>query len=338
MKPGRNEPCPCGSGKKYKRCCMNTISKQHTSMMDDIEQAVAMNPNLSLEELSIVAEQKIKVANETPNPNFCGLSPTQMVNWLYASFNKLEWVTIHTPDDFKASPVMRYLALMLDEAMQNDGCFKATGKGNLPIKIVKQANELLPEFAVSQFELNISISEYAGSNEDNFNALHYSRVLAEIAGIIYLRSGRYHVKKAAQKQYLTHGIQAFFIPMLEAATTRYNWAYLDGWEHDVDLRTFWLFMVWRIQSHGNTERLLEEVITAFPDLLQSCPEDGYLSSSQLLSALIELRFINRFLEFWGFVTVVPKLYVDGQNVLPEATIQPLMKQTFQFKLETGSKG
>jgi SWIM/SEC-C metal-binding protein len=21
-KPGRNEPCPCGSGKKYKHCCM----------------------------------------------------------------------------------------------------------------------------------------------------------------------------------------------------------------------------------------------------------------------------------------------------------------------------
>ena len=22
MKIGRNEPCPCGSGKKYKKCCM----------------------------------------------------------------------------------------------------------------------------------------------------------------------------------------------------------------------------------------------------------------------------------------------------------------------------
>ncbi|MGL4448019.1 MAG: SEC-C metal-binding domain-containing protein, partial [Shewanella sp.] len=22
MKPGRNDPCPCGSGKKFKRCCM----------------------------------------------------------------------------------------------------------------------------------------------------------------------------------------------------------------------------------------------------------------------------------------------------------------------------
>ena len=22
LKAGRNEPCPCGSGKKYKKCCM----------------------------------------------------------------------------------------------------------------------------------------------------------------------------------------------------------------------------------------------------------------------------------------------------------------------------
>ena len=21
-KPGRNDPCPCGSGKKYKKCCL----------------------------------------------------------------------------------------------------------------------------------------------------------------------------------------------------------------------------------------------------------------------------------------------------------------------------
>jgi len=23
LKPGRNEPCPCGSGKKYKACCLS---------------------------------------------------------------------------------------------------------------------------------------------------------------------------------------------------------------------------------------------------------------------------------------------------------------------------
>lgn len=333
MKPGRNEPCPCGSGKKYKRCCMNSISKQHASMLDDIEQVAAMNPNLSLEELNIVAQQKMKAANDRPHPDFCGLSPTQMSHWLYAPFSELEGGLIHTPDNLRTSPVMRYLALILDEAMQNDGSFKATSKGNLPTKIVKQASELLPEFAVSQFERHISISEYAGSNEDKFNALHYSRVLAEIAGIIYRRSGRYHIKKAAQKQYLTYGIQAFFIPMLEAATTQYNWGYLDGWEYDVDLRIFWLFMTWRLQRHGNTERLIEEVIIAFPDLLLKCPEDQYSSPSQLLCMLIESRFIKRFLAFWGFVTVAPMRHINELRKPDKVEIQPLMKHVFQFDIE-----
>jgi tetratricopeptide (TPR) repeat protein len=26
MKTGRNDPCPCGSGKKYKKCCLNAVS------------------------------------------------------------------------------------------------------------------------------------------------------------------------------------------------------------------------------------------------------------------------------------------------------------------------
>jgi len=28
--PGRNDPCPCGSGRKYKRCCGNDIDKETT--------------------------------------------------------------------------------------------------------------------------------------------------------------------------------------------------------------------------------------------------------------------------------------------------------------------
>jgi hypothetical protein len=26
MKTGRNDPCPCGSGKKYKHCCLNAVT------------------------------------------------------------------------------------------------------------------------------------------------------------------------------------------------------------------------------------------------------------------------------------------------------------------------
>jgi hypothetical protein len=28
MKLGRNDPCPCGSGKKYKHCCLNAGNAQ----------------------------------------------------------------------------------------------------------------------------------------------------------------------------------------------------------------------------------------------------------------------------------------------------------------------
>lgn len=334
MKLGRNDPCHCGSGKKFKRCCMSSVSKQHAQVFDDVEATLAMNPSLSLDELNAALQHKVQDRNNQPHPDFCGMTPTQMANWLYAPFDELQWVTISTPDDLSSSPVMRYLALILDEAMAQEGSFKATSKGNLPTKLVKQASELLPEFAVAQFERDVSISEFAGSNEDKFNALHYTRVLAEISSIIYRRSGRYHVKKSAQKQYQAQGMQAFFKPMLEAAISQYSWGYLDGFEFDVDLRTFWLFMLWRIQSHNSMELLIKEVMTAFPDLLLAFPTDDYFSPARNLSMLIESRFIERFLQFWGFVTIDPRRYINAEPVARVVQVKPLLKQTFQFTINT----
>jgi len=332
MKPGRNDPCPCGSGKKYKRCCMNSVSKQHAEVLDDVESMVAMNPNLSIEEINVAIQHKMHDRNNRPHPGFCGLSPTQMANWLYAPFDELQWVTVSTPKDLSSSPVMRYLILILDEAMHNEGSIKATSKGNLPAKLVKQASDLLPELAVSELGTPISINDYAGNNEDKFNALHYTRVLAELAGIIYRRNGHYHVKKTAQKLYQTQGIQAFFKPMLEAVITKYNWGYLDSFEQDADLRTFWLFMLWRLLSHAGVDQLIDEVITAFPDLLLEFSQDDYFSPEKNLGVLIQSRFIERFLQFWGFVTVDPKRLFAGERVPRKVQIQPLLGQTFQFTI------
>lgn len=330
MKLGRNDPCSCGSGKKYKHCCMDSISKLHSDALDHLTQTAAMNPNITIEELNLVMQQKMIEQNNRANPDFFGLSPTQIHDWLYAPFNNLPDVKINTPEDLSSSPVMRYLALIIDEAMLQDGSFKATSKGNLPTKLVKQASELLPEFAIAPFNTDISISEYAGSNEDKFNALHYTRVLAEIAGIIYRRSGCFHIKKTVQKQYKTHGLNALFLPMLEAAVTKYNWAYLDILGEHVNLRPFWLFMLWRLQSHGSIDKLIEEVSTAFPELLRQFPTHKYASAQEQLSTLIESRFIERFLQFWGFVTVDPKLFFNRQRLPKNADILPLLKETFSF--------
>ena len=43
-KLGRNDPCPCGSGKKYKKCCAN--SKKSTSVLSKIAEKPTLNPSL----------------------------------------------------------------------------------------------------------------------------------------------------------------------------------------------------------------------------------------------------------------------------------------------------
>ncbi|NLN67139.1 MAG: SecC motif-containing protein [Alcaligenaceae bacterium] len=332
MKIGRNDPCPCGSGKKYKHCCINNASNPHAQLVESLEQALAMNPNLNLDELNALVQHKIRQQNNQPRAEFCGLSSNQLANWMNAPFNELELVTIRIPDDLSGSPVMRYLELMLEEAMQQDGSFKATAKGNLPAKLVKKASELLPEFAIAEFETAPSISDYVGSNEDKFDALHYTRILADLAGIIYLRKGRYHIKKTVQKQYQTQGINAFFLPMLEVAATKFNWNYMDGFDDNVDLRPFWLFMLWRLQSHGGVSQMIKEVCTAFPMLVRQFPPNEFGAPESYLGICIKSRFIKRFLEFWGFITRNPGR-LSGKERLPgKGGIQPLLMQTFHFEV------
>lgn len=314
---------------------MNQTS--HQKVLNDIEQIATMNPELSLDDLNTVLQHKMQAQNERPLDDFYGLSSTQMANWLYDSWDKLQNVTISTPSDLSSSPVMRYLELILDAAMQHGGAFKATAKGNLPSKLVKAASALLPEFAVSQFEVSVSISEYAGANEDKFNALHYTRVLAEIAGILYRRNGQWHVKKTAQKQYQELGLHAFFKPMLEAMVTQYNWGYLDGLSEDADLRLFWLFMTWRLQHHRSMKQLSEELVVAFPDIQANFVPNDYRSIDGQIHDLIELRFVERFLQYWGFVTIDPERFQGTKRIARPVHLQPLWGETFHFEVPMSSK-
>ncbi len=36
-KIGRNDPCPCGSGKKYKKCCMGKDKEQKKEFLEKVE-------------------------------------------------------------------------------------------------------------------------------------------------------------------------------------------------------------------------------------------------------------------------------------------------------------
>ncbi|MEZ8130727.1 YecA family protein [Enterovibrio norvegicus] len=333
MKIGRNDPCPCGSGEKYKRCCSNTTSGAREDVQDEIAQITAMNPNLTIDELNLALQSKMKQRNNQPLDAFCGLTPTQMSNWLYAPFGTVKEVTISSPNTLNASPVMRYLELIIENILASNGALKATSKGNLPTKLVKQASELLPEFSVEKYNRNISISEFAGSNEDKFNALHYTRILAEIAGIIVRQKGHFTLRASAKKEYEKDGLAALYPRMLNVAVSQFNWAYFDGWQADLRLEQFWLFMLWRLKTHGDFPHMIDDVATAFPDLLLQIEEDPYLSPKDKLGRIVETRFVERFLEYFGFVVLDPRrVSPEGTKISPKITLLPLLEHTFHFKV------
>ena len=47
-KVGRNDPCPCGSGKKYKRCCWGKVAAARTSVdVLDAPDPLSFNPRVT---------------------------------------------------------------------------------------------------------------------------------------------------------------------------------------------------------------------------------------------------------------------------------------------------
>lgn len=146
-----------------------------------------------------MTERVAYLPDHQPRPEFHGLSVAQLRQWISAPLSDLPLVTLQTPNSLSSSPVICYLELILEEARTHSWAFKATSRGNLPAKLVKRASDLLPTFAVAEFGRNISISEFAGSNEDKFNALHYTRILAQLTGLIALRRGQFRVSQAIQK-------------------------------------------------------------------------------------------------------------------------------------------
>ena len=330
MKTGRNDACLCGSGKKYKHCCMNATSPEFLPSENE-ENNIASGVS---DEIGDEMSQRMAKRNHQPNPDYCGLSPDRIHNWMYAPLDEIDGLTVSVPDDLSHCPVMRYLAIILDAMMENDGVIKATAKGNLPTSVVKKSGTLWEEFNNCPNRTHISLSQYNGRNEDDFNALHYTRILAEISGIIYLRSGKWHFKKTEQKDYQQQGVGVFFKPMLQAATREFNWAYFDGYCEEINLSQFWVFMLWRFANHGSVVQLTREVGTAFPMLKGEIGSDlyPYRSQEELLGSIISSRFINRFLGFWGMATLGEFGMRNGKLDLPEATAQPLLEQSFKFSV------
>jgi len=170
-KIGRNEPCPCGSGKKYKHCCLGNApvmtdtnmleqspydadSYQPKNISDDKEllsiqrmadllrQVIADEPISELDVGKYL--QKITGLESDPDEDvYLDFTPLQLLNSFLKSLGNLSEILevndTFTVDDIADVPLMRYVGYLLFlHSQESGGVLELTAKRNYrPSTVVK---------------------------------------------------------------------------------------------------------------------------------------------------------------------------------------------------------
>lgn len=333
---GRNQPCPCGSGKKYKRCCLGkedstTSSGSDISPSEALRQALAGQQFNSLEEAQAFATLHAQEQNRRPLERFDGLSPNQMYQILYLPFTSPELARI--PEVLAADPTAPILTLfeLLADAIGEAG-LKPTTKGNLPRNFCREA--ALSYWGEQKYRKNTQFRNIM--RELDFAGLHITRVVAEQAGLIRKYKGRFILSRACRRLLDKHGMSAIYPKLLRTYVTKFNWAYRDGFPDLQLMQDGFLFTLYLLTRHGDSWRpplFYEDLfLRAFPMLLDDeSLQDQIFSPDDTVRRCYEWRVLVRFADFLGLAAMEP---VIDNPLDPEYRVKalPLLGEAVQFQL------
>lgn len=149
---GRNDPCPCGSGKKYKKCCLNsnkTFTESQgspnmaTDLINELKGKLADTPFSSMEELSDIASSIMEEQNISSVDDFLGLTSSQMHGILYSHFLSPDDILSLSdgvnldPHLLSEIPIMKQTLYLMSKLGESEKGVKATKTGNLPRSLVQ---------------------------------------------------------------------------------------------------------------------------------------------------------------------------------------------------------
>ena len=308
MKTGRNDPCHCGSGKKYKHCCLGAPGDRQSRgsaqvIADKIAEAAAERPFESLEEINAFTAQLANERNQWAMAEFCGLSPEQMTHVLYRPFDSPE--KFHFSADIKPSADIRIMRIFkaLVEVIGESG-LKPTAKGNLPLKFCKSLAQEL-----SEDDDNRSLYlRYGGiRSETDFEELHCTRLVAELAGLVRKYRGKFVLTRKCRDMLVKQENGRIYFELFRAYTTKFNWAYRDGYPEAEIVQQSFLYTLFLLTSFGDTERSQQfyedKFVTAFPMVLDLFPETSYSSTEEQARRVYFLRALDRFAAFFGLAAL-----------------------------------
>ena len=303
-KIGRNDPCPCGSGKKYKHCCLGKNAQSHEEspaqqVMGEIREALNSQEFDSSEEAQIFLDRFAESKNRVPRLDFFGLSSDQVYRMMYRPLEDLEDMLRFNhhlkPGAFRDIPVVRNTLFFLTRLKDLEP-LKATVKGNLPLTF---ARELHDQFLDSsqQFEFRIR-------SEEESISVNTLRHVLRMCGWLKKEKNYYSLTKKGRSLVSRSFSEAHFFTLLNVFTRRFNWAFQDGYPPLWIIQggfVFSLYLVHRKARHFiEATNLGDYFIKAFPTTLSEAEGIRFFDPSDTVKNCFSLRFLEYFCEYFGF--------------------------------------
>lgn len=303
---GRNDPCPCGSGKKYKKCCLvqeqDAAQNPAADVSAGLRQALEGKEFNSLEEAQAFAGNFMSQRNQRPVDDFHGLSPEMMYNVLNQPFSAPQLVTFPEKlDNLPEAPILSLFNLLV-EAIGKEG-LKPTAKGNLPRNFCRQAAQ-----AYFGEEVYKESTRYGQINkEEDFFELHVARLVAELAGLIRKYKGRFILSRDCRHLLATEGTTVIYPRLLRAYVEQFNWGYWDGYDEVPFIQHSFLFTLYLLSRYGDdwqSSGIYEDlVLNAFPMVINEFDGSAYTTPEQQFRLCYTLRALQRFVTFLGLAVV-----------------------------------
>ncbi|MBN1829585.1 MAG: SEC-C domain-containing protein [Deltaproteobacteria bacterium] len=323
---GRNEPCPCGSGKKYKHCCLGKEPPPRmTAVFDEIRAAIAGKDFKTIDEANAFLQGFMESKNCIPHLDFLGLSPEQMGWIIYSPYEKMrEIVEINpdvAPDVFRGIPMVENVLLFLGMLAEQEP-LKATAKGNLPLSF---AGKVFVEMKMPEREFyrcNIR-------SEDESLHLRALRETVMLCRWIKKQNNRFSLTENSSRIIQRGFTREDFQNLLEKFTIELNWACMDRYPPFQIVQSSFLFGLYILHRRAGGEiedqALTDCFLRAFPQALEEADryEMPYQKPLDLISNCFSLRFLERFCEYFGFASI-------RREAIPGRFIKRKFVQTTDF--------
>jgi len=300
MKIGRNAPCPCGSGKKYKHCCISVSE----AVTEDLKELLADQEFGSMEEAQSAVDNMMAMQNQKPIDDFLGLSSEcvfRMLNFSFDTPELFQFPELLSSEHSFTEPKAPILILMqgIVAAIDEKGLKATKARGSLPQKLCREMwdaySKLYPD--------NIFYSFHKVNKEDDFFDLHVARVVLELAGFLRKAKGSFYVTKKYRKIESESGLKGLYPIIFKTYCREFNWSYRDGYDETPFIQQSFLFTLYLLKQYGEnmtfTSVYEDAFLRAFPMLIDEMEESSYSTPEKDFRHCYYLRALKGFLIFLG---------------------------------------